>query len=460
LNADVSEGGLSQRSPQLAAFLSFLWPGVGQWYAGRRRSALVFGVPVALAFGAIAIQASRGIPELALELFTPSLALTALVLVVLLGAWRLIAIVDAAGAIGGRRTLRVPRVGIPVAILMVITIAVHGFLGYNAWTFYQAGTLMFVGVPNPESGVPVPGASGRPGPILAALPYATPPTLESRINVLLTGIDSSASRRQRLNDTLIVVSIDPVSRQVAMISFPRDLAQLPLWDGRIYPDKINSLMTYAQGHLSEFPDGGLRTLMKEIGFLLGVPIHYYAALDLGGFVRMVDLVGGVDVDNQRTIDDPGYGGWTNGHPIGFYLAAGRHHLDGQSALAYVRSRKGAGDNDFTRSRRQQQLLVALGKKLADPAMLPKLSDLVQAAGDTIRTNFPPDRLGDLLDLGSSVDEASIQRYVLGPPYATYPTQAGATYQLLPDIGRISRLSIELFGAESAYAGGARSSPAP
>jgi polyisoprenyl-teichoic acid--peptidoglycan teichoic acid transferase len=201
--------------------------------------------------------------------------------------------------------------------------------------------------------------------------------------------------------------------------------------------------------------------MKEIGFLLGVPIHYYAALDLRGFVRMVDLVGGVDVEVQRTIDDPGYGGWTNGHPIGFYLPAGRHHLDGQSALAYVRSRKGAGDNDFTRSRRQQQLLVALGKKLADPAMFPKLPDLVWAAGDTIRTNFPPDRLGEMLDLGSAVDDAAIQRYVLGPPYATYPTQASATYQLIPDLGRLSRLSIQLFGADSAYAAaGTGSSPAP
>jgi LCP family protein required for cell wall assembly len=456
LNADVSQGGLPQRSPDVAAFLSFLWPGLGQWYVGRRRSALVFAIPVALAFAAIAVQASHGIPQFALELFTPSLALTALVLVVLLGAWRLIAIVDAAATTGERRAFGVPRVGIPVAVLIAITIAVHGILGYDAWTFYQAGTLMFVGVPNPDSGsVPPPGASTRPGPILAAVPYATPATPDSRINVLLTGIDSTPQRRQRLNDTLIVVSIDPVSRQVAMISFPRDLAQLPMWDGGTYPDKINSLMTYAQGHPTEFPDGGLPTLMKEIGFLLGVPIHYYAALDLGGFVRMVDLVGGVDVDNGRTIDDPGYGGWTNGHPIGFYLAAGRHHLDGQSALAYARSRKGAGDNDFTRSRRQQQLLVALGKKLADPAMLPRLSDLVRAAGDTIRTNFPPDRLGELLDFGTTVDDAAIQRYVLGPPYATYPTEAGATYQLIPDVGRIARLSIELFGPESEY-----SSPVP
>ena len=372
MNADVSQGGLSQRSPQLAAFLSFLWPGLGQWYVGRRRSAAMFAIPVALAFGAIAIQASHGIPQFALELFTPSLALTALVLVVLLGAWRLISIVDATSAIGERRAS-----GSADRPAGGVADRDHGrcprLPRLQRVDVLPGGHRMFVGVPDPDiGGVAAPGSSSRPGPILAALPYATPTTPDSRINVLLTGIDSTASRRQRLNDTLIVVSIDPLTRQVAMLSFPRDLSQLPLWDGRTYSDKINSLMTYAQNHPAEFPDGGLPTLMKEIGFLLGVPIHYYAALDLGGFVRMVDLVGGVDIDNQRAIDDPGYGGWTNGHPIGFHLAAGRHHLDGQSALAYARS-EGAGDNDFTRSRRQQQLLVALGKKLADPAMLPQLA---------------------------------------------------------------------------------------
>ena len=419
-------------------------------------------MPVALAFGAIAVQASRGIPQFALELFTPSLALTALVLIALLGVWRMISIVDAATATGDRGSIRGPRVGIPVALLIALTIAVHALLGYNAWTFYQAGTQMFVGLPDPDIGeVAAAETSADPGPVLAAEPFATPPTVDSRINVLLTGIDSGPHRRQRLNDTLIVVSIDPVSGKVAMISFPRDLSQLPMWDGGTYTDKINSLMTYAEDHPAEFPDGGLRTLMKEIGFILGVPIHYYAALDLGGFVTMVDLVGGVDIDNPRAINDPGYGGWTNGHPIGFHLTPGPHHLDGQSALAYVRSRKGAGDNDFTRSRRQQQLLVALGKKLADPAMLPQLSDLVRAAGDTIRTNFPPDRLAEVLDLGMTVDDDAIQRYVLGPPYATYPATATGVYQIIPDLARIARLSVELFGSESAYSpDNAGASPTP
>ena len=459
--ADLAPGGARSRSPSLAAFLSFLWPGLGQWYLDRRRSALVFAVPVALAVVAVATQSIRGLSQFYLEMFTPSVALTALVLIGLLCVWRLISIVDAALIAGGRRALRMPSVAGTVAILALVTVVVHGVLGYYALTFYQAGTEIFVGLPNPESGVVAdPSTTPLPGPILVATPAATPATTSSRINVLLTGIDSAPSRAQSLNDTIIVVSIDPVSKEVDMISFPRDLSSLPLWDGHTYKGKINSLMTYAQAHKKEFPDGGLPTLMKELGFLLGVPMHYYAAIDLAGFVTMIDLVGGVTVNNPRQIDDPGYGGWTNGHAIGFHMTPGKHRLDGQTALAYVRSRKGIGDNDFTRSRRQQQVLVALGKKLADPAMLPKLPDIVRAAGNTIRTNFPPDRLSEMLDIGTQLDDPKIRQYVLGPPYATYPDPPTGTYELILDMDRIARLSVNLFGADSAYSPKAQPSSTP
>lgn len=460
MSTDVSRGGAANRSPSIAVFLSFLWPGLGQWYAGRRRSALIYALPVVLVAVAVVAQARNGIVELALQLFTPALALNALILAGVTGIWRLLSMLDAMTAAGGRRAWRRSRVGPVFGLLAAVVVFTHAAIGFNAWTLYQAGSEIFVGSgQNGQS--PAPGASADPGQILDATPQATPVSPTARVNILLTGIDSSRTRAHALNDTLIVVSIDPATRQVAMLSFPRDLSQLPLWDGRTYAGKINSLMTYARAHPAEFPDGGLPTLIRELGYLAGVPIHYYAAVDLGGFVKMVDLVGGIDVVNNRQIADPGYGGWTNGHPIGFFLSAGRHHLDGQAALAYARSRKGPGDNDFTRSRRQQEILVALGKKLADPAMLTKVPDLIRAAGDTIRTNFPPDRLGEMLQIGQGVTGDSIKSYVLGPPYATYPAVSTGTYELIPDMSRFGKLSIQLFGSDSRYAAaGAQASPAP
>ena len=123
----------------------------------------------------------------------------------------------------------------------------------------------------------------------------------------------------------------------------------------------------------------MTTLEKEIGFLVGIPIDYYAAVDLEGFRDMVDAVGGVDIDNPRAVDDPF---------TGTEMPAGPVHLDGHNALKYVRSREGVGDSDYTRAGRQQLVLVALERKVASPAVLPKLSALISQAGKIDRHRLP------------------------------------------------------------------------
>ena len=390
-----------------------------------------------------------GAQDLALELFAPSFSLTILILIILLGLWRLVAMLDAAttrggqGGAAGRRTTGV------LAALAVAVVIVHGVGAYFAYSFYQAGSRIFV----TEQGTDVvPGSSDLETAPLVATPFATPQTAVARINVLLTGIDSGPHRNHALNDTLIVASIDPVSHKVAMVSFPRDIANFPLWNGGRYTDKINSFMSYAGKHKDKFPDGPLPSLIKELGYLVGAPIHYYAAVDLDGFRRLIDKVGGVDIDNPRAINDPVYGGWTDKRPIGFSLSAGVHHLDGANALAYVRSRKGPGDSDFSRARRQQQLLVALARKLSDPRMLPRLPDLLTVAGDTVRTNFPSDRLREMIALTQAVPDKGITQIVLGPPYSTRPKTKSSTYSLELNSARLAAVSIKVFGAESTYSG--------
>ena len=184
-------------------------------------------------------------------------------------------------------------------------------------------------------------------------------------------------------------------------------------------------MPNARRHPDEFPDGPLTSLVREMSFLLGAPIHYYAAIDLAGFRRMIDLVGGVTVDNKRAINDPRYD-WLDG-THGFKLSAGKHHLNGRTALAYVRSRQGVGDNDFNRARRQQQVLLALREQLTKPENLPKIPDLLDAAGDTIRTNFPSDRVGEMIDLAQRIDDASTSaRSCSDRAYADVPSARATT----------------------------------
>jgi LCP family protein required for cell wall assembly len=194
----------------------------------------------------------------------------------------------------------------------------------------------------------------------------------------------------------------------------------------------------------------MAALAKEVGYLLGVPVDYYASVDLEGFRKLIDRVGGVTVNVQTAINDPGYGGWDTPGKIGFKISTGKHTLDGETALAFVRSRKTLGDSDFGRAARQQQLLVALQRKLVDPAMLPNLPGLLQDATKTLKTNFPPDRIAEVLDLARRTDDGAIKKYVLGPPYSNHPTNL-STYILIPDMKRIAKLSIDLFGDESRYA---------
>jgi LCP family protein required for cell wall assembly len=452
-----------RRSPSVAAFLSLLWPGLGHWYGRRPRAAVLFALPVALVVLIVAGQAVGGLAQLASLVITPSSALTVFILIVLLGVWREVAIIDAASGVAPRGAWRRGR-SLAVVLLSTAVIAVtHIWAGSVAWAFYDATDRIFVGSEGPDAEAPValatPGPSGSvlpsasvgPDDQYVAAPFATSATASARINVLLTGVDSAETRSHALTDTLIVASIDPVSHDVALISFPRDIAWFPMVDGRTFRGKINGFMTYVNNHPDEFDDKPLVELADQLSFLIGAPIHYYAAVDLAGFRRLINAAGGVTVTVEEPIDDPRYD-WLDGRR-GFKLSAGRHRLNGEEALAYVRSRYSEGDTDFNRARRQQQVLLALADKLGEPAMLPRIPELVEVAGDTLRTNFPTTRVTEMLDLAQGVDASKVRQVVLGRPYAYHPpnSETDGIYTLRLRMDRLAELSIELFGDDSAYA---------
>lgn len=446
---------MNQKSVSLAAVLSFVFPGLGHAYLGRRRAALVFALPVALALVAIGLELLGGIDAVLAYVITPSGSMNVLVLVVLTGLWQLIAIVDTVLIVRRRSGLRVPAMAL-IGVLLAIVVGSHAAGAYVAYSVYDAGTKIFVGDGpdnTPPSADPSELAEASPSPSddFVATPLATPATASSRINILLTGIDSAAGRDHALTDTLLVISVNPVDNSVVMLSMPRDVSSFPMYNGQTYAGKINSLMTWAAAHPQGYPDGPFPTLIKELGYLIGIPIHYYAAIDLMGFTKMINVVGGVTVDNPRAINDPKYD-WLDGSPPGFYLPAGPVTLNGRTALAYVRSRQGIGDSDFTRAARQQQLLVALRAKLASPAMITKLPDILQVAGDTVRTNLPTDRLEEFIALARGVDTSTIKRYVLGPPISLHPPSdtTGGIYTLQLQMDRMAKLSVDLFGSDSRY----------
>jgi len=440
------------RSPSLAALLSFLWPGLGQLYLRNRRLAAIFAVPSVVAVLLLVYGLRRGPVVFAAQLFADrTVGLAAVGIVILFGAWRLASVVHAFRG-GNRNSARKVLDWAVLAALAAIIVVTHLGGGYYLMAYSDAGARVFTGNKDllvqatpPPSLAPgqTPGPTGTP----EALPTPAP---DGRVTILFTGTSSGAS--SNLYDSIMVVSYDPKANSIQMVSVPRDSAAFPFYFGGVDApsDKINALPTYVRsGHIKS-PDDPYTTLIKEVSYLVGIPINYYAVMYIDGFVAMINKVGGIDIVNPSPIYDPSYD-WLDGSPYGFSLSAGPHHLDGRNALAYVRSRHGVGDSDWKRSSRQQQVLVALLHKMAQPSQILKVPSLISTLGTSVATDFPSNKVADFVAEGQDVPSGNISQVVLGPPYTiTGISNVNAANCLLND--KVAALSIQLFGTDSTWSG--------
>lgn len=205
-------------------------------------------------------------------------------------------------------------------------------------------------------------------------------------NILLVGVGGEGHEGEQLSDTMILASIDHESKQVAMLSIPRDLYvenEAVGWGSR-----LNSVNQVVYDN-TESEEAAIAALESQIQEILNVPIHYYVKVDFGGFEDIVDALGGVDVNVKNTINDPTYPAPKDGNVLHdpFYLAAGEQTLDGATALKYARSRHGS--SDFSRAERQQELLVAMkDKALSLGSLKPsRVENLITAIQDNFMTDL-------------------------------------------------------------------------
>lgn len=422
----------------LAALLSFLLPGLGQAYNGQPllAAALVGPILVLLLLVIVAV-ATRG-SQLLSSLLDIRVLVALIILDVALLGWRLVAILQAHGwrePLGTRRWTTYA-----TAALVVFTLAMHVL---PAWYAAKAiDTLNSVSL----GGTPSRGGGGLPGFSTLPEPSDQPEVQRGeRINVLLVGVDSAPGRTTSLTDTMLVVSLDPATGRSAMISIPRDLYGAPLPDGTPFNQKLNALMATAASDPATYPLGGVGTLKATVGELLGAPIHYFAAINLLGFKQAIDAVGGVEITVDRPVADPTYFD-EFGQQTGFYIDPGTYRMDGRTALAFVRSRKGIGDSDFTRADRQQQVLAALRKELTAGNLVVSLPALLDAVKNTITTDVPSNRLSAIAQVVQDTDMTSLERVVLQPPeYMTADPSSAAGYILIPDLEAIRALGERLLG---------------
>jgi LCP family protein required for cell wall assembly len=441
--------------PWIAALLSFLFPGLGQAYAGDRGMAAIFAAPMVLLIVTIAVALSGLSGDQTTSLLSTRFLIGVLVVNGALLLWRAAAVIHAAFA-----SRAAPRMGSARRVTGgLVVILLLGIIGMHAWiggvVIQLEGTLtqIFAQDDRRDQDPPAGAPDDDPDERAAATPAWDG---RERINVLLLGTDAAPGREAVLTDVILVVSVDPVAETAVMISVPRDTGFLPMPDGRLFPDgyfpdKVNELATRASLDPHRWcPDAsaepqrcGLESLEASVGLYLGIEIHHYALVDMVGFSEMIDALGGIELCLPGRLVDPEFDGSlaNRGPDEPLILPAGCHHYGGVEALAYTRSRKGwiempdgttVPQTDFDRSERQQAVLLALRDELAEADTLFELPSLLGAIGRTISTDFPRDQAGDLASLLPLITGPSIDRLVLGyPEYVDLPANPGVNYLLVP-----------------------------
>ncbi len=217
---------------------------------------------------------------------------------------------------------------------------------------------------------------------------------KERVNILLLGIDKRPGEVYARTDTMILVTVDPNSKTAGMLSIPRDLwVSVPGYN----EDRINK--AFYLGEQNGYPGGGPALAMKTVQYNVGVPVHFYVQVDFQGFEQIVDTLGGIEIYVPETIDDPTYPDNNYGYDP-FYIEAGQHTLNGHDALRYTRTRHTPGA-DFSRAKRQQEVLLAIRDKALQLGMVPKIPELWNTMAGTVKTDL---QLVDILELAQLVDQ--------------------------------------------------------
>lgn len=457
----------SARRLTAAGVADLLVPGLGHALVGRRRAALLFFAPVALAIlGLLALFASGGFTAILAWVVTPGVLPLLAVANIALGAWRIAAGLDAAR--GTSKPKLAFGVIVPAAFLFVLV--PHLWLGSTIaatsdfldetfahgpevtqepddtpppeWTF----------APDPvETEGPTfsldpsftPGPTGTPRPPMTSgtgnlpglnvsvpwqRPGAVPWGNDGRFDLLLLGSDAGRDRWSRRMDVMLLVEIDVATGKVAMIGLPRNLYNAPFPPGPArdavacgcFQRLLNALYVEATvlnpdrwpgtGAVSGI--GAVRAVVSEI---TGRPVDAVVVADLWGMIKVVDAMGGIDINVPSSVYDARYPDPVYGK-IELYIKAGKQHFDGRMALAYARSRH--QDSDYGRMARQQTLLLAVRDQIGPETIL-NAPDLFNAAKGFTWTDLPRDSLPNLVTLFSKAADASVKHLRIVPP--TYPS---------------------------------------
>lgn len=399
--------------PLLLALMSVVVPGSGHLYAGYRRTGaaiiVLFAMVVALVCGALLVVPwehllAATVRPRWLEVTMLACGLLALSLVlVVLDAYRL----------GRPRRLPMGQRVAGRVIVLGLCAALAAPLGMLAsYANVQRGLISDVFLDKPEPPQTGFAAGGWTG--------------ARRLNVLLVGGDGAAGRPGIRADSVTVASLDTETGDTVLFSLPRNLENAPFPEGTPaaaqlpggYPDFFFGVYQFGQENPDLFPgssDPGASAVASSASAVLGIPVHYYVRVNMPGFRKMIDTLGGIRLRVTERLPIGGGESMTTGEklPVVGYIEPGLKTLDGFHALWYARSR--SASDDYDRMARQRCVLGALARQANPVTVLRHFRELADATKQAVATNIPQDVLPDLVYVASEVKQAKITSLQFVPP---------------------------------------------
>jgi len=447
----------------VAVTLGLLIPGLGHLWMRRWRAGLLFMSPIVAIAGLTAVNyAQGGIFRFLAFAVTPGVLGALAISNVLLAVWRLVALVELLRA---KRPGALSLAAISLAAVFLIG-APHIVLGNTIATVDELIKQTFAGSPTPSpsesaGGTASPGTSAQPSEsassdpsdtptggntgagrgTLPELGAATPWTMPStttpwgatasedptKFDLLLIGSDGSPTRSGRRTDVMMLVEMDVVTGKVLMVSIPRNLTNVPLPPGDARDAKpckcvrgmLNGLYSTAMSAPDKWPGQGpirgIGAVRGAIEELTDRPIDAVLVADLFGVVKVIDALGGIDINVPATIVDKHYPAPEGGH-IRVTFSKGDHHYNGHMALAYARTRH--SDSDYGRMRRQFAVLLAVRETITVDTIL-NAADLVRAAKGFAWTDISQAALPALIEqLGPALTGQAKQFRIMPPRYTS------------------------------------------
>lgn len=266
---------------------------------------------------------------------------------------------------------------------------------------------------------------------------------QSRFTVVVGGLDRRPEETGLAHraDSLMIISIDPVSGSIGILSIPRDL--LVSVPGYAKRQKINTVLPTGEGQRYGY---GPTLLQQTVQLNFGIPVHNYILMDFQALIDIVDIIDGIEITIDYTLDDPKYPDMNYGYdPL--YIPAGTHMLNGYNALRFARTRH--GNNDMRRAERQQLVLYAIRDRVLSFDMIPRLILQAPQLWGTLSDNlYTGLELGQIIQLALFVKDIDLDKITTGVMNYNYVedyTTEDGLFALIPSQGQVGYLMRNVFG---------------